>query len=82
MNDQTRQSIQSIHENFANLVRTVISRSNCPPVGPPFVHSHKPNTRKRRKRAKYSNQSIEKYLLNCEYFYYTILCKEMKKTLR
>jgi hypothetical protein len=80
MNDQTRQSIQLMRENFANLVRTAISRSECPSVGQPFVHSRQPNTSRRKKRTKFSNQSIEKYLLNCEHFYYTILLKKEKKT--
>ncbi len=79
MNDQTYQSIQFMRENFANLVRTALSRSDCPPVGSPFVHSREPNTPKRQKRTKYSNPSIKKSLLNCEHFYYTILLKEKKK---
>lgn len=79
MNDQTRQSIQFMRENFANLIRTVLSRSECPPVGPPFVHSREPNTPKRQKRTKYSKSSIKQSLLNCEHFYYTILLKQKKK---
>jgi hypothetical protein len=79
MNDQTRQSIQFMRENFANLVRTALSRSECPPVGPPFVHSRESNTPQRQKRSQYSNQSIKKSLLNCKHFYSTILLKQQKK---
>jgi hypothetical protein len=79
MNDQTRQSIQILRENLANHIRIAISRSKCPSVGPPFLHSRTPNTPPRKKRTKFSNRSMQKYLFNCEQFYYTILSKDSKK---
>ena len=80
MNDQTRQSIQYMRENLADLVRSVTSRSECPPVGPSFIHSRRPNAPARSKRNKFSKNFIPKYLSNCEQFYYTILSAEKKNS--
>jgi hypothetical protein len=77
MNDQ---SIQFMRENLANLVRLVASRSERPSVGPPFIHSRRPNTSPRTKRKKISKNFIPKYLSNCEQFYYTILSAEKKNS--
>jgi hypothetical protein len=78
IDEQARQSIQSIRNNIATRVRTVTSRCDCPSVGAMFVHSRMPTHRTRRQRTRTSRPSMRTNIFKCQQFYYTLLAEQVE----
>ena len=76
MNDEARQSIQTIRDKVADRVRTLLSRSDYPSPDLPFVHSHVPNTSRRQRRTPF----IRQQLIDCRHFESKVRFEDRKST--